>query len=189
MAEEQIYGTAEDISREHAFFAEHGCVLMFRDLAYVAHDESFEAVPARLGAENNGLGLSIRVDEHLFFARLDQFEAAFEDPAPSSDGGNWFGESTEAKSTDETPLRQGTFSAFRFASEITEEDLFQRVAAKLCADGEDVMELLIWNERYLFRRDDFWAALTDPRTFRLDNHNYGPDPIDALRGSVVSDGA
>jgi hypothetical protein len=48
----------------------------------------------------------------------------------------------------------------RHAKEITEEVLFQPVAAKLCA-----------------------------QTFRVDNDNYGPDPIDALRGSVAGDGA
>ncbi|HJZ36219.1 MAG TPA: hypothetical protein VJ204_08095 [Solirubrobacterales bacterium] len=188
--DEIIYGTAEDISKEHAFYAEHGCVLMFRDMTYVYRDEVVEAVPARLGAENGGRGLSIRVGDHLFFARLDEFETAFEDPAPSSGASEWFAGDAEPKPEEGEALRQpGSFSAFRYAKEITGEDLFQPVAAKLCADGTGLVELLIWNERYLFRRQDFWDALVDPRTFRIGDDSYGPDPIDALRGSVGGDGA
>jgi hypothetical protein len=141
---------------------------MFRDMTYVDRDASVEPVPARLAAQNGGLGLGITVGGHFFLARLDEFETAFDDPAPSAAGSDWFAQDASAE---EVSREQGGFSVVRHAKEITEEVLFQPVAAKLCADGKGLVELLIWNERYLFRRRDFWDALVDPQTFRVDNDN------------------
>jgi hypothetical protein len=163
MAQGPRVGTLQDIHREAAQFGEHGYVLVFRDMANVDEFGGFEAIPVQVKTENGASGMGLRIGPDLYFTGIDELEAVL---APDNRGS---GESEGS----------GTLVVFRYAREIEDQELFQRMEGGWTRDGQGLVDLRVGEERYLFGASRLWKAMIDPSTFREDDD--GPIPVDALR--------
>jgi hypothetical protein len=185
MEEDRSGGAVAEISREHARLGELGYVLMFRDLGQVHsdHDELVEGVPAHFKAENGDPGLSMWIGEDYYVTRLDDVEVALKNPLPAAVLEEDPPDPDIFLSREECLEQQGTLLMVRWAREVEgEEDFYQPLVSRFVERGPGYIELSVGRAQYGFLAQDFWAALTDPATFRRDEE--GPLPIDVLRGPI-----
>jgi hypothetical protein len=181
VADDLGFGSADDLLRHNAVVHEHGQILMLRYLGPAEDEPAVEAITAEFGAENGSPGARLDIDQSRFLLQLDDLEVALSNPASATDRDCALplqgGLSREACS--QIP---GAVFMVRYAREIEEEELFEPAPARFVENRPGALDLLLLGERYLFRPQDFWRALTDPKTYRPER--YGPDPIDVLRSPI-----
>jgi hypothetical protein len=176
--DDRPFGTTDDLLDIGAQLHEHGCFLMMRQLKTTAGEEFFEDVTARFRTENCSPAIAFRLGDDLYLFRIDELEDALSDPARSS-------RDSAPVPPEDLPSREecqkipGCVLMMRWAEEIEDQELFEPVPALFVATEKGLNELLVRGERYVFRPEDLWESLTDPRTYRRDDD--GPFPIDALR--------